>query len=96
LGYVTLAKKFNVRRWEIKLSTYSKQNRDREEVDASSLSDSVTSRTTGQVDVARLNKVLLTLDGTEQLLGESEICMSIFVSQKKKVQCEKKSHRKPA
>lgn len=53
--------------------TYSKLNRDREEVDASSLGNGLTAGNTRQVDVAGLNKALFTLDGTEQLLGESEV-----------------------
>lgn len=54
-----------------RISTYSKLNRDREEVDAGSLGDSLTAGNTRQVDVAGLNKALLALGSAEHLFGES-------------------------
>jgi len=50
----------------------SKLNGDGEEVDASSLGNSLTSGNTRQVDVAGLDKTLLALGSTKQLLGKSE------------------------
>lgn len=58
--------------------TYSKLDGDGEELNASSLGDGLTSGNTRQVDVAGLNKALLTLDSAEQLLGESEDFMLAF------------------
>ncbi|KAI6750068.1 hypothetical protein HG531_007333 [Fusarium graminearum] len=54
--------------------TYAKLDGDREEVAASFLSNGLASGNTGKVDVAGLNKALLALDGTENLLGESVLC----------------------
>lgn len=56
-----------------RISTYSKLNRDREEVDAGGLGDGLTAGNTRQVDVAGLNKALLALDSAEHLFGESEV-----------------------
>lgn len=52
-------------------STYSELNGDREEVAASRLGNSLTSRNAGKVDVAGLNEALLALDSPEDLLSES-------------------------
>lgn len=60
-----------------RISTYSKLNRDREEVDASSLGDGLTAGNTRQVDVAGLNKALFALGSAEHLFGESEGHVSI-------------------
>jgi hypothetical protein len=60
--------------------TYSKLNRDREEVDAGSLGDGLTAGNTRQVDVARLNKALLALGSAENLLGESKVFKSVFAT----------------
>lgn len=52
-------------------ATYAELDGDREEVDANLLGDGVTSGDAREVDVARLNKTLLALDGPKNLLGEA-------------------------
>lgn len=54
-----------------RLYTYAKLDGDREEVGADLLSDGIASRDSREVDVARLNQALLTLDGLDDLLGET-------------------------
>lgn len=51
--------------------TYTKLNWYREELGSSSLSNRVTTRDTGEVDVARLDNALLALGGLDDLFGES-------------------------
>lgn len=52
-------------------STYAELNGNREEVQASRLGNGVSSRDTREIDVAGLNEALLTLDGSEDLLGKA-------------------------
>ena len=56
----------------IRLWTYPKLDRDREEIDASLLGDLLAARNARQVHVRRLDDALLALDGLDQLFGEAE------------------------
>lgn len=77
---------------ELSNLTYSKLNRDREEVDAGSLGDSLTAGNTRQVDVAGLNEALLALGSAKHLFSESKESVSVCDWD----MYEKASYRKPA
>lgn len=53
------------------IATHAELNWDGEEVDANLLGDFLTTRNTGQVNIAGLDKALGTRDSLQQLLGES-------------------------
>lgn len=60
------------------MCSYAELNGNREEVDTGLLGNLLTTRDTGKVDVAGLNKALGTGNSLQQLLGEPINCVSLI------------------
>lgn len=78
VGLYTVSQMHISTKTHLQVSTYAKLNGNGEEVGACLLGDGLTTRDTGQVDVAGLDKTLLALGRTEDLLSESGHGMSVI------------------